>query len=92
MPRMGGRGGAGHNHRHQADIGAAADALQHQMADTDRGLDPAPLQGIGAGLIEAGLGKIAKALQRPRGVAGADEKTVAGKGGDRRVDVLHQSL
>ena len=49
-----------------------------------RRLDAALLQRVAARLVEAGLGKIAKAEQRTRGVAGADQHAVAGKGRDRR--------
>ena len=70
--------------RDQADIGAAADALQHHVADADRRFDAALLQRVVARLVEAGLGEIAEAEQRTRGVAGADEHAVARKRRDRR--------
>ena len=84
--------GIGRDQRDQADIGAAADALQHHVADTDRRLDAALLQRVVARLVEAGLGEIAKAEQRTRGVAGADEQAVARKRGDRRIDAFDQPL
>ena len=84
--------GARRDQRDETDIGAAADALQHHVADADRRLDAALLQRVAARLIEAGLGEIAKAEQRTRGVAGADEHAVAGEGGDRRIDAFDQAL
>ena len=62
------------------------------MADADRRLDAALLQRVAARLLEAGLGQIAKAEQRPRGVAGADEHAVARKRRDRRIDAFDQAL
>ena len=55
-------------------------------------LDAALLQRVVARLVEAGLGEIAKAEQRTRGIAGADQHAVARKGRDRRVDALDQPL
>jgi hypothetical protein len=84
--------GAGRDQCDQADIRAAADPLQHHVTDSDRGLDAALLQGIVTRAIKPGLGEIAKAEQRARGVAGADEQAIAGKGRDRHLDALHQPL
>ena len=78
--------------RHQPDIRAGADALQHHVADADRRLDAALLQRVAARLVQTGLGEIAKAEQRSRSVAGADEHAVAREGRDRRIDAFDQAL
>ncbi len=62
------------------------------MADADRLLDAALLQRVAAGIVEAGLGEVAKTEQRSRGVAGADEHAVARERGDRRVEAFDQAL
>ena len=77
--------------RNQADIRAAADTLQHHVADANSGLGAALLQRVVAHLVKAGAGEIAKAEQRTRGVAGADQRAVAGEGGDRRIDAFDQA-
>ncbi len=90
--RRGRDGCGGHDQRHQADIGAAADALQHHVADADRRLDAALLQRVVARFVEAGLGEIAKTQQRSRGVAAADKHAVARERRDRRIDAFDQPL
>ena len=84
--------GDGLDQRDQADIGAAADALQHHVADAEGRFGAALLQRVAARVIEAGFGKIAQIRQRPRGVAGADQHAVARKCCDRRVDAFDQAL
>ena len=54
--------------------------------------DPALPECVVARFVEAGLGEIAEAEQRSRGVAGADQHAVAREGGDRLLDALDQKL
>ena len=84
--------GARRDQRNQADIRAGTDALQHHVADADRRLDAALHQRVVARCLQAGLGEIAKAEQRTRGVAGADKHAVARECGDRRIDAFDQAL
>jgi len=65
------------NQPNQSDIRAAADALQHQMAAADTPFGAALLQRFVARLLKAGLGEIAKAEPRSRGVAGSNQRAVA---------------
>ena len=76
----------------QADIGAGADALQHHVAEADSRFGAALAERIVAHVVEAGLGEIAEAEQRTRGIADADHHAVAGEGGNRRLDALDQKL
>ena len=62
------------------------------MEIADGSFDAALLQGFAARIAKAGLDEIAKAGQRSRGGAGADEAAVACKGRDRRLDPLDQAL
>src|SRR5882724_3331304 len=92
MPGVCGLRRAGRDQCHDADISAGPDALQDQVADADGRLDAALLQGLAARIVKANLGEIAKAEQRSRSSAGADEYAVACERRDRRIDALDQAL
>ena len=62
------------------------------MAAADTPFGAALVQRLVARLREAGLGQIAKAEQRSRGVAGADQRAVAVERSDRRIDAFDQPL
>ncbi len=62
------------------------------MVAPDRRLDAALNQRAAARIVKAGLGEISKTKQRSRGIAGADQRAVAGEGGDRRFDAFDQTL
>ncbi len=62
------------------------------MAGRNRHLDAALRQRVQTRLLEVGRGQIAKAEQRPRGVAGADELALARKRQHRRIDAFDQAL
>ena len=85
------RDGARRQQRDQANIRAAADPLQYQMAKSDRRFGAAEPQRVGARLVETGFTEIAEAEQRARGGAGADEQAVAGESRDRGVDAFDQA-
>ena len=78
--------------RNQADIRAAADTLNHHVDHANSGLDTALLQRAVAHIVKAGPEEITKAEQRTRGVAGTDQRAVAGEGGDWRIDAFDQAL
>src|SRR6267154_6207113 len=79
---------AGRDQCNEADVSAGPDALQDQVADADGRLGAALLQGLAARIVEANLGENAKAEQRLRSVAGADDYAVACERSDRRIDAL----
>ncbi len=78
--------------RNEANIRAVTHALQHHVVAPDRRLDAALNQRAAARIVKAGLGEISKTKQRSRGLAGADQRAVAGEGGDRRIDAVDQTL
>src|SRR5882757_5380076 len=92
MPGVRGLRRAGRDQCNEADVSAGPDALQDQVADADGRLGAALLQGLAARIVEANLGENAKAEQRLRSVAGADEYAVACERSDRRIDALDQAL
>ena len=87
--RRGGR--SRRNQRHQGDIGADADPLQHHDARAD-GVSARPsLSASSRAASRPASERLRKSEQRTRGVAGADEHSVAGEGGDRRIDAFDQT-
>ncbi|MGY4482636.1 hypothetical protein ACVWWR_001827 [Bradyrhizobium sp. LM3.2] len=77
--------------RDQADIGPAADPLQHHLADADRRLGAALAERIAARLIEAGISEIAEAEQGTGGLAGADEQAVGRERRHRHLGVIDET-
>ena len=75
----------GHDQRDQAGICAAADALQHHVADAD-GVSTRPCFSAHRAPRRGRPRQIAKTEQRTRRIAGADEHAVARKCRDRPAD------
>jgi hypothetical protein len=61
------------------------------VADNDGGFGPAVPERLIPRGAKAGLGEIAEAEQRPRGVAGANEHAVARERGHRHIDTSDQA-
>ena len=69
-----------------------ADPLQHDAADRDARRRAALRQCLAARRIEAGFAEIVQAGQRTRRLIGCDQQSVAGEGGGRTLQSLHQPL